>query len=311
MPYVQSWLPIINPDPKNWGPGLPPPGGGYDVAAARRGQFSGQVLGLYAIASGTSFSGNETTFALAQGPVPVTLITPRQSGIRPNLGSYMAAVPTRADWVSNGVAVTYPQIRKEELPHFNLNSGGRIIGSDLSDSPNYRHRSEFIPISAVMPSYRWINTQPVQNLIITPGALINALQDPSGLGINASVASANNPPAASTVSTPLALTWDASVPFSNAPPLTFFDFNWVQLFALSSPTTEPAMIQVATNPAGLAASVIQSAQPLMNTIVYNTIRITKLPGAPLAAGGPFAFTFNIYDKKGNAAVVATLNLTVT
>ena len=338
MSFTQNWLPIVNPDPKNF-LGLNAAGpSGHNEAAIRSGTFSGQILGLYAIAQ-TTFQGTETTFQLAQGPaIPIGMVYPRQSNIRPGVGPYMAALPARADWV-NYTAV--PQAPNVGVNTRNVTSGniavGSVIGNNNNESPNYRHHAEFVPISAVMPTYRWINTTHVQDLVITAGALIYGLQGTNNpnaangnvfvpgqaflpgaepinaqnnIGLAANLTGANNPPSAPTVSTPASLTWDASVPFSNAPALQFFDFNWVNLFALSTPTVEPAMITVTSNPAGLAASVLAGAQPLLNTIVYNTVRITKLPGAPLATGA-YAFVFAIYDKKGNAAVSATLNLTVT
>jgi hypothetical protein len=253
--------------------GLPPiDRNGFDLAAEMGSTFGARILGMYSIAS-HAFVGTETTYAVNGGVVNTKLVTPTKSNIRPQVGPYMAAVADLSDYhrdTSRKAYMGYPC---------------------------------FVPISAVMPSYRWISAPGFMDLVITPGALIYGLQYSMAPAISNALP---NPP---TLAVPAAtLTWDCTVPFSNAPAFQFFDFNWVGLFQLSKPTLEPAFISVTTQPTGLVASVLAGQQPILNTITYDTIRITRLPGNLVA--GDYVFGFNIIDRKGNAGVSVTLTLTV-
>ena len=243
MSYTQTFLPIIKSDTK-------------------------RVLGLYSIAS-TVFVGTETTFALAEGSVPVGLFTPEPSIIRRQSGPFMAALPTHIDIVQQA----------------------------------YKGYGQYIPVESVAPANNWSVTPGAGAQLQTfDGALLYGLK--YNLGTAVTLPTVGAP----TVTTPAALTWDASAPFANAPTYKYFDFNWVNLFAVSFPTLTPAFIQVTTNPAGLSAVVIMNEQEALQGVTYNTVRIIKT-GAGALATGAYAFVFNIVDRQGHNTAV-TLNLTV-
>lgn len=123
-------------------------------------------------------------------------------------------------------------------------------------------------------------------------------------------------PSAPTVTTPLALTWNASIAYDTLTgDCEFFDFNWITLFKSQTTSMDPLRIVVVSNPAGspppMVAQVIGIPQAVAaglnaGATIYDTIRIMKL--TELAAGA-YAFTFTVYDSLGQTANV-TLNLTV-
>lgn len=144
------------------------------------------------------------------------------------------------------------------------------------------------------------------------GALFTGLQ---GGTMNLSVSAASNP-AGPSVTTPLALTWQASIAYAmlngDCP---FFDFNWVTLFATQS-NTPGKRIVITSNPAPVApdplpyltASIIGTPTATGAGVpLYDSIRIMKLTDE--VPPGSYPFVFTIYDDLGQT-VTATLNLTV-
>lgn len=235
----------------------------------------GRAVGLFAITP-TAFAGTETTFTLSVGAaVPIMKITPsNQQPFLTRLPFYMAAVFNTVD-------------------EFN---------------ERWKSNSEFIPIDWVLPQTNWLQaTVGPDYLKSTPGILLNALMFGNSTSISVSTTTS-----APTVTTPASLAWTANAPFSSQNGIRFVDFNWVSAFAASFPTLEPAYIQITTNPGtnDVKAFVVQSGNQAANAgITQNTIRIVKVLQRAIATGVK-AFTFTIYDRKGNATAV-TLNLTVS
>jgi len=118
-------------------------------------------------------------------------------------------------------------------------------------------------------------------------------------------------PGAPTVTTPAAITWQASIAFADLTgDCEFFDFNWITTFRASTTGVDPLRVVVVSNPAGtpppLVAKVIGIPQATAAGPIYDTIRILRL--AELSAG-IYVFTFNVIDTAGQTTAV-TFNLTV-
>lgn len=154
-----------------------------------------------------------------------------------------------------------------------------------------------------MPSEGWV-------LHFGSGSLIESLS--TRMNISAVLPAV---PGAPTVTTPLALSWQASIPFEALTgDCEFFDFNWMTLFQSQSTTLTPLRIIVLTNPAPIAPSTVPPivatviGNPIMtaNGPLYDTIRLMKLGEL---APGSFAFTFSVIDDR-NQSTTVTLNLTV-
>jgi hypothetical protein len=240
----------------------------------------GHVRGWYPITART-FTGSETSFTLSDSGnggagTVVPLMTVTQDSGR-GLPQYMAAV-----WPS-GLAANY-----------------QPWGSTLLQKPDVGYYHWYS-----MATESWFEH-------FGGGALIDGLL---GGTLNLAVSAASNP-SAPTVTTPLALTWQASIEYAmlngDCP---FFDFNWITLFNAKSATAAQRIV-VTSNPAPVApdplpylvASVI--GVPTINTAgatIYDTIRIMKL-GDEVPAGS-YAFGFTVYDELGQTTTV-TLNLTV-
>jgi len=236
----------------------------------------GLVKGWYPIASHT-FSGSETSYTIPDGTnggagisVPVTTVT-KDKGME-GVQQYMAAV-----WPS-GLAANYFPWASPSLVK--------------PDAGYYRWYS--LPVETWMLHFGY-------------GTLLESLH--TRMNISAVVPSN---PSAPTVTTPLALTWNASVEYDTINgDCDFFDFNWIALFKTQTTSMDPLRIVVNSVPSGspppFGAQVIGIPQATAYGMVYDTIRIMKL--GELAPGGPYAFTFTVYDSLGQTAAV-TMNLTV-
>jgi hypothetical protein len=256
-------------------------------------------MGFYAITT-TTFNGSETSFNLADGSVPLMSVT---------TDPYNTTNVTDPDEarVSQFMAAVWPETKEYQLPWRGYSAF--VDPSVPNDIGFYSWWS--------MPTVSWFKH-------FGYGTYLQSMK--YGLGQVNVVAP--TPPSGPSVTTPQALTWEATVDLQAfAPECSFYDFNWVTLFQLQptfDPTQEgntviPANISTVSNPNGgaLKAVVVQgiagSAGPTVypgGGVVYNTVRILRL--APVTAGA-YAFTFAIsYTNGGEAlSVNATLNLTIT
>lgn len=247
----------------------------------------GLVKGWYPI-TGTTFTGSETTFALSDVTVPISTVTvdeaPRgtstPSVVLPRTFQYMAAV------YPQGLAANYQPWASANFIPASWNMGGAWS----------------------MPSM--------------PGALLRegmsvlaiALKDQI---MNVPGASAPAAPSAPSVTTPKAMTWNSSMAYAliNGS-CSFFDFNWVTLFATSQQEITPLSISVTSLPGNVtagqpfAASILGVPVATNNGPVYDTIRIVRLLDAGLIPTGTYAFVFSVLGVGGTTASV-TLNLTIS
>ncbi len=220
---------------------------------------NGSIVGFFAIAN-TPFVGNETTFALAAGSVPVKKVSGKDAS-------------------GNGKTLYK---RQEEL---------MVTDFSWSQCKNkvWESYAEFVPMSDVMPNTDWVQSPVVggrQNNV--RGLMFEGLINGRTNVIQA------NPGALPAVTTSaVSMVLEANAPFQNVPSQRYFDFNWVDVFSVQYPDFVPATLQILTNPAvPLKAFLIGSAQPMNKAITLNTVRIVKTQNVQLAAG-PHAFTFRV------------------
>jgi hypothetical protein len=238
----------------------------------------GIMYGWYPI-SATTFTGAETTFTLPDsGNGGAGTVVPLKS-VTTDSGNgvpqYMGAV-----WPT-GLAFNYMPWASSLL--------------QPADEGEYRYYN--------MPAETWV-------LNFGHGPLLTGLSGKMNITVGVSTT-----PGAPTVTTPEALSWQASLAYQTLlGDCEFFDFNWVTLFQASSGTAQALRIVVTSNPAPispatvppLVASVIGIPILTQNGVLYDSIRIMKLMDV---SPGSYQFTFNIYDILGQVTVV-TLNLTI-
>ena len=253
---------------------------------------SGRVYGFFPIQS-TEFDGTETTFALSEGPVPITTVTVAPKNYQNN--SYQQRVPQY-------VAAQWPSTVEQQAP--------------------WRGYTELITVDQPnnIGFYSWWS-MPVAGWFhhFGQGVLLNSLQFSMSNYVYV-------PPSASltAVTTPQALTWATTANAQSfVQDCAFFDFNWVELFQAqfqSDPSVQgsnviPLSIAIASNPAGgfFKASVLQSMNGQViypgGGAVFNTIRILRLQD-PTAGLYTFNFTISANINGVIESVPAVLNLTV-
>jgi len=240
----------------------------------------GRVHGWFPITAHT-FDGTETTYNVPDSSsaghitLPITTVTTDSGN---GVGQYMAAL-------------------------FPVGGQGK--------ASNYKPWASSSLVPADQGYFRWYQ-MPAETWVLNFG--LGTLLTAMSTRMNLTVAPATNPGAPG-VTTPAAITWQASVEYESLlGDCEFFDFNWITLFAATTCTAAPLRIVVTSNPAPIApatvppmvASVIGKPQATVNGVVYDSIRIMKL--ADLIPGA-YAFTFNVYDVLGQVTAV-TLNLTV-
>jgi hypothetical protein len=248
----------------------------------------GKSMGFFPIASHT-FTGAETTYALASGSVTITTVTlPPKIQNSSNISrvpQYMAAVYTPAQ-VSLKPWLGHTEFVSSAIP----NNIGFYSWWSMPTSGWFQHFGE--------------------------GVYLESFQFNMNKYVYAAPAGQGNP----TVSNG-ALRWACTVnqqAFQTNS--SFVDFNWVDLFAAAikekagsvGQAVIPLSITTTANPAGgfFKASVVQ-AQGAQVTYpggvqMFNTIRILRLAD-PTA--GSYVFTFNVTDDQNNTTAV-TLTLTV-
>lgn len=267
---------------------------------------AGVVMGFFPITS-TTFTGTETTFALASGTVPITTVMLPEKNTLSFLDGqyrnemYMAAMwpdpPTEANMTNTGHPVKFIDFAPWR---------GYL---EFVDGQNPRTLGYYSWWS--MPAVKWFNHFGL-------GTYLNALTNDLDFPIPAPPST--NPPAPVT---PQTLRWSCT---ANAESLlldcAFFDFNWVKEFQLAfqpDPNqigngTIPMSISVVSNPAGgfFKASVVQGlGQSIIagGGVVFDTIRIMRLED-PTAANYTFDFSISTSINGATVSVPATLTLVV-
>lgn len=251
---------------------------------------SGKVYGFFPIAS-TTFTGAETTFALANGSVAITTVTlpPKVSTNihgENRVQQYMAAVfPTNTERTQPWRG--YPELVPVDIPN---------------DIGYYSWWS--------MPVTMWFNH-------FGKGAFLDSMT--SGMAnFVPSAADEQDPP---TITTPKTLEWACTMNLQAfTEECAFFDFNWVALFnavAQADPTAFgngviPLSISTVSNPATgeFKASVVQGhgGQTIVpgGGVQFNTVRILRLHDPE---AGAYVFNFAVTDNLGQS-VPAVLTLTI-
>lgn len=233
---------------------------------------NGMLRGFFTIAK-TVFTGAETTFALAEGPVAiksVTLPDTVDDGRGYGVKQYMAAV------YDDDELFARPWI-------------GYSAWVDTNDTG--------YALSYSMPTQGWM-TRYNRGVLITN--LLVAMDEQSLLP------PADLPP----VVTPGAVRWVASMDVNGSQlECGFFDFNWVDLFKVTSPGNNPIRLDLVSNPPGGAfKSTLVPYQAIQPTgaVEFNTVRIIKLLNA---AAGTYVFNYNVVDDHNvSTPVVLTLTL---
>jgi len=235
----------------------------------------GVVIGWYPIAT-TTFNGSETTFALSDVTVPIKSVTV-DTGVGNNKFQFMAAVfSVKTRW--------------DTQPWASVNL--------LQPGQGY---------------YRWWSL-PTEGARLNHGGgiVMNALKFQNMVQPGASAPAA---PGAPSVTTPIAVTWGASIAYEMINGgCAFFDIPWVTLFTQNS-NAVPIRITTTSVPAAIgghtpfAASTLGQPVATPNGPVYDTLRIIRLIEPDLLTPGLYVFTFTITTEANTTALV-TLNLTI-
>lgn len=248
-------------------------------------ELTGEVLGFYPIAE-TTFTGGETTFAVANGTVmvgeiPTTLTT--------TIAITTITLPQRGDTISNFGVSQYMANALTESQYRDSSYNG--ILSFVSQAEDLQYQQHSMPTTGA-------------RLNFSPSVLTQSLV----VGMSTSTGVAPAAPAAVTGAN-AAMNWSATMELnSTAMQCGFFDFNWVKLFNAQS-GSKGVSLELVSNPAGgyfkstlVAVPVVGSAGEAQ----YNTVRIVRLKPAPVAS---YVFTYRIKDEK-NTTTTVTLTLTV-
>jgi hypothetical protein len=266
---------------------------------------AGVVMGFYPITS-TTFTGTETTFALASGTVPITTVSLPPKNSTPLLEDYRNEYYMAAYWPDPATTASM------------TNTGHPVIFRNFSP---WRGYPEFVdgqkPKSLGYYSW-WSMPATLWRQHFSKGTYLNMLTN--NLDFPLPTPPTTNPP---TPVTPVTLRWACT---ANAETLlldcAYFDFNWVTEFQLvyqPDPDqigngTIPMSISVVSNPAGgfFKASVVQGlGQTILpgGGVVYDTIRILKLED-PTAGSYTFNFSISASINGQIVSVPAVLTLTV-
>lgn len=232
---------------------------------------NGNLQGFYTIASHT-FSGSETTYALAEGNVPVTTYTLPDKVRDGNFG------------VQQFMAVVYPDNALLTRPW---------IGYSAWVDNNHTGWSRIF----YMPVDTW-------TLRFNAGILY------TNLTVNMAAQAYSAPSTSSPSVSNGTMRWVTSVQ-ANSTQLEcgFIDFNWVELFNAASGSPDPLSLSIVSNPAGgyMKATLVANQVIVgQGAVQFNTVRIIMLNPAP---PGSYVFTFAVTDTQNNTTT-CTLTLTV-
>lgn len=233
---------------------------------------NGSLQGFFTINT-TTFTGSETSFALAEGSVAIKTVTlPSKVNDGRNYG------------VEQYMAVVYSDDELLKRPWIGYSSW-----------VNTNDTGYFLSYS--MPTQGWM-TRYGRGILIT-NLLVNMAADTM-------TPPSNTPPSASNA----AIRWVASMEENSSQmDCGFFDFNWVQLFVAQSPNIDPLSIEIISNPVGGAFKSTLVPNPTvapLGGVQFNTVRIIRLT---TAAPGAYVFTYKVHDTKGGTTN-CTLTLTL-
>lgn len=267
---------------------------------------AGVVVGFFPITS-TTFTGTETTFALASGTVPITTVSLPETNTLSFLDGqyrnalYMAAMWTDPITTANTTNAGHPVIFRNFAPWRGYPEF--VDGAKPKDLGYYSWWS--------MPATLWRHH-------FGAGTYLNALTNDLDFPIP-------TPPSTSAPApvTPQTLRWSCTADAqSMLIDCAFFDFNWVKEFQLVYQPDPaqigngaiPMSISVVSNPAGgfFKASVVQGlGQTIIpgGGVVFDTIRILRLED-PTAANYTFNFSISTSINGTIVSVPAVLTLAV-
>lgn len=235
-----------------------------------------KILKGMAAIAPTNFDGTETTATLGGVNYTIAKYTP------------VVSQKTRQPWYM-AITPTYLEIRQE----------------------GFRGIPGYVPLDDVMPGQWWQSTGVGAWKRETFGALIDGLL--YGFGSNVSVVV---DPVPTVDDTNANFTWAASLPFDNAPQVTFFDLNWVEAVQVNNLSGSPLNLVIGSVTTGAAAAqnkiraiVVITGQPALNRATYNTIRVIRMPGQTLVSGETFIINATVLGQDGFTAAVE-INLTV-
>lgn len=268
------------------------------------GKPSGRLYGYFSIAK-TTFNGDETSFTMPDGDVPVTTVTHptfgtilsgRQNISRtalPVVGQYMAACWSDAELIRANRAHTYPE-------------GVQYIP--------WSGFSNFIDISYTGYSHEWIQALNGYEDRLVLSALFSSLTK----GMDATAQGYDpDPSVPPTPDNPNAtMQWYANVTGTAlVGECPYFDFNWVTLFQSknqmynNSTAVIPQSITPTTVPAGFKVFLVNSPTVVPGTnVTYDTLRVMLLDAAQ-APAGTYVFEFDVTTDQGSAPVTLTVTIT--
>jgi hypothetical protein len=266
---------------------------------------AGVIVGFFPITS-TTFTGTETTFALASGTVPITTVTLPQKNSTPLLEDYRNENYMAAYWPDPATTADMD------------NTGHPVIFRNFSP---WRGYPEFVDGQnpKTLGYYAWWSMPAtLWRLHFSKGVYLNMLTNDLDFPIPAPPST--NPP---NPVTPQTLRWSCT---ANAESMlldcAYFDFNWVKEFQLAyqpDPNQTgngalPMSISVVSNPAGgfFKASVVQGlGQTIIGGggVVYDTIRILRLAD-PTAGNYTFDFSISTSINGATVSVPAVLTLAI-
>lgn len=232
---------------------------------------NGNIEGFYTITA-TTFQGTETTFALADGTIPITSVT----------------LPKAAD---QGTGYRVNQYMAHVIPASELRSKPWLAHSAFvnTNDTGYGRSFSMATYGSIMRYNRGVL---ITNLMVS-------------MATSETVSPDNTPPVAQNA----AIRWAASI-MANSTQMQcgFFDFQWVNLFR-SKTGTNPLRIETVTSPAGGEFKSTLVASPVVlstGAIMFDTVRIIRLK---TPAPGLYNFVYNVIDVKGLSTQV-TLALTI-
>ena len=235
---------------------------------------NGNIRGWLAIAS-TTFDGTETSFTTSDGPISITTVTlPKlvvNDGLKYRVYQYMAAV----------------------------------FDDDQERLRPWLGYTAFVSVDESQYAMQWFMPTVGQGYRLNVGPLFTDLT----VRMDADQGTPPSTPSAPSA-TPGAIRWAASISMNDlVNGCNFIDFNWVTLFKAKAQDSQPARIEVVSNPVSGEFKTTIVPYPSVvgaGAIEFNTLRIIKLK--PVASG-PYVFHYQVVDHLGQATPV-TLTLTV-
>lgn len=235
------------------------------------------VIGWIPIAS-TTFTGAETSFVTADGPIPITSVTLPKLNDQGDVDS--------GSRVHQFMAAVFPTYPLEARPWLGY--------------------SAFISANDSQYAMRWFMPVMGQGYSLNKGPLIRDLTT----RMNAD-AGTEPPTPPGPVVTPATLYWSCALTMNDLEAKCgYIDFNWVTLFKANESYDSPMRIEILSNPAGGEFKTTIVPIPVVTPLggpEFNTLRIIKLKDV---TPGNYLFNYRVFDVAGKSTdVVFTLTVT--